>query len=267
MKTEDEVAESLSWSGSKISRIETARTGVKVADLHKLLDLYDVPPEQRPELIKLSREGKMKGWWESYSHTLPEEYAALIGLEAEADSVFCWSPELVHGLLQTEDYARAVIRSHMRSTDPIPPGAVERRVEARMQRQQVIFREQPMKLYVVLDEAVLLRRFGDAEVMRGQLGHLLTLSQLPNVTVRVLRLDGPHPIGTGAFVMLRFGPVDQTTLHDVVYIEQLNASSLYIEDEKDTFQFQLAFDELAGAALSDTESRALISSIKQTNWK
>jgi transcriptional regulator with XRE-family HTH domain len=262
--TEDEVAERLRWSSSKLSRIELHRTGIKPHDLAMLLELYQVTEAHRDELLALAREPRRRGWWEAYSDALPEEYAALIGLEAEAASASCWSPELVHGLLQTEDYARAVIRAHMGST--ISPGEIERRVETRIARQRVVTRDEPIALSVVLDEAALLRLFGDESIMRKQLKRLTEDSQLPNVDLYVLPLVGAHPIGTGAFVILKFAPAHGTGLHDVVYIEQLTRSAIYVEDEADTHEYSLAFGRLTAAALDPGKSRKLITKIMRERW-
>jgi len=262
--TEDEVAERLHWSSSKLSRIELHRQGLKPHDLALLLDLYQVSEAHRDELLALAREPRRRGWWEAYSDALPEEYAAFIGLEAEAQSESSWSPELVYGLFQTEDYARAVIHAHMGST--ISRIDIERRVETRMVRQRVVTRDTPFALSVVLDESALLRLFGNEAVMRDQLKHLINISQLPRVDLYVLPLAGAHPIGTGGFVILKFAPAHGTRLHDVVYIEQLTRSAIYVEDEADTHQYSVAFDRLTAEALDPSKSRKLITRTIRERW-
>ena len=262
--TEEEVAERLDWSSSKLSRIELHRTGLKPHDLARLLELYQVSEAHREELMALAREPRRRGWWEAYSDALPEEYAAFIGLEAEAKSESGWSPDIVYGLLQTEDYARALIRAHMGSS--ISPGDIERRVETRMVRQQVVTRDEPITLSVVLDESALLRRFGSESVMRQQMERLVQASRLPNVSLHVLPLTGLHPVGTGEFVILKFAPSHGTRLHDVVYIEQLTRSALYVEDEADTREYSLAFDRLIAEALDPAKSRKLITKTMRERW-
>jgi transcriptional regulator with XRE-family HTH domain len=262
--TEDEVAERLQWSSSKISRIELHRQGLKLPDLAKLLDLYEVNEPHREELMALAREPRRRGWWEAYSDTLPEDYAAFIGLEAEAESESCWSPEVVYALFQTEDYARAVIQAHMGST--ISRTDIERRVETRMVRQDVLTRDAPLALSVVLDESALLRLFGTESVMREQLKRLIEISLLPNVDIYVLPLAGAHPIGTGAFVILKFAAAHGTRLHDVVYIEQLTRSAIYVEDEADTHQYSVAFDRLTTGALDPSKTRKLITRTIRQHW-
>jgi transcriptional regulator with XRE-family HTH domain len=266
--TGEEVAERLGWSGSKVSRIELYRTGVKTADLTRLLQLYGVSQGHQAELLALSREPRRKGWWEAYSDALPEEYAAYIVLEAEAVAVECWSAQLVHGLLQTADYARAIIEAHMDSTAGLPPGKIRQRVATRLERQQVLSRgERPLELSVVLDQSVLLRQVGDAAVMRAQLEHLLAVSEQPNVTISVLPLAGSHPIGTGGFVILHFLPlpgIGQSS--DVVYVEQLSRTALYVEDEDEVHEYRQAFARLSGRSLDPGASREVIASAIRETW-
>jgi transcriptional regulator with XRE-family HTH domain len=262
----DEVAARLGWSGSKVSRIETHRTGVKREDLDALLDFYAVDEDRRRQLTALAGEAGRTGWWAAYSDALPDEYADYIALEADATSVLCWSPELIHGLLQTEAYATAVIQAHMGSTATKPPGELRRRVEARLKRQEMLTRENPPLLTFVLDEAVLLRRFGDAAVMATQLAHLEQASGMPNVTLQVLPLAGDHPVGpTGSFAILRFAAVHGAALDDVVYTEQLSGSS-YVETEAEAYQYQLAFDRLEAQALDPMASLELIRSTATAHW-
>ena len=159
-RTGDQVADELGWSPSKVSRYELARTGLKPADVRKLLDLYQVGSGHRDELLALATDATRKGWWEAYSDILPEEFAALIGLEAQASSSWQWNVELVPGLLQTEDYAREV-NSGYQGVAAVPPVQMERRLQARLARQQVLNRDPPFELSVVLDESRLKRRIGD----------------------------------------------------------------------------------------------------------
>jgi transcriptional regulator with XRE-family HTH domain len=263
--TGEEVADQLSWSASKVSRIELYRTGVKTADLSRLLQLYGVSATHQAELLALAREPRRKGWWEAYSDALPEEYAAYIVLEAEAQVMQCWSPQLVHGLLQTAEYARAIIGAHMDSTAGIPPSKIRQRVATRMERQEAIRREQPLGLAVILDQSVLLRQVGDAAVMHEQMEHLLQVSRRPNVSVRVLPLTGAHPIGTGCFTVLRFPPVPGIGQSaEVVYVEQLSSTALYVEDEDEVFEYRQAFDKLLEKSLDPERSRQMIAAASDT---
>lgn len=265
--TGDEVAEALHWSTSKISRIENSRTGVKPSDLSKLLGVYGVPADHREELLELAREPRRKGWWEAYSDVLPEWLAAYMVLESEAESISWWSPEIVTGLLQTENYARAVIDAQGSPTDS--PGEIARRIQARIKRQRILTGENPIGAVFVLDESVLLRRHGSDSVMREQLEHLIQMSRLPNVRIHVLPLAAAtHPVGIGgSFLLLQFPPVPGIgPTSDVVYVEQFAGSALYVEDEAETYRYRLGFERLVAESLDAARSIALIEKIKREIW-
>lgn len=262
--TGDQVAERLGWSPSKISRYELARTGLNPADVGKLLDLYGVDGRQRDELLSLAREARLRGWWQAYSDALPEDFLAFIGLEAEARSVRQWHAEVVPGLLQTQEYAREVLRGFQKVAI-VTPRQIERRLQARLERQQLLLREPPPELHIVLDESVLLRRLGDNATMDAQLRRMVEVSQLANVTLQVLPLDRHHPLTLGSFVLLTFGDERRATLHDVVSTEHLT-SEQNLEDEADTYTYGLAFDSLTEVSLSPDESRELIVRTAQRIW-
>lgn len=262
--TGDDVADRLGWSASKVSRIENARQAPRLGDVRSLLDLYGVDGSYREQLLQLARDAVRKGWWEAYSDALPEPYASYIGLEMEAEEILQWETQVVPGLLQTEAYASAVEQgSH--SIEVIPPSRVDARVETRLARQSVLRREVPLRLALVLDEATLVRRYGDANVMRKQLERLVELAELPNVTLQVLPLDGPHPITTGSFTLLQFPQVGGIKFHDVVYIEHQNGCS-YLEEETETYRHRLSFERLTAEALAPVESMDLISRIARDAW-
>jgi transcriptional regulator with XRE-family HTH domain len=262
--TGDDVAERLGWSASKVSRLENARQAPRFADVRRLLELYGVEGTYREQLLQLARDAVRRGWWEAFSDALPEQYASYIGLEIEAEQIWQWETQVIPGLLQTEAYAQAVEqRSH--STEVIPPSRVDARVEARLERQSVLTRENPLRLSVVLDEALLLRRHGDAAVMAEQLQHLQELSVLSNLSLQVLPLDGPHPIATGSFTLLQFPLVGGIKFHDVVYIEHLNGCS-YLEEETETYRHRLSFERLRAEALGPAESLERISRIAREAW-
>ena len=265
--TGDEVARKLRWSTSKVSRIENSRTGIKPADLGKLLAIYGISGGHKDELLDLAREPRRKGWWEAYSDVLPEWYAGYVIIESEAESISCWSPEIVTGLLQTKDYARAV--SDTQASSASSPGEVSRRVQARLRRQHILTGDDPIRGTFVLDESVLLRRQGSAATMAGQLARLLELGNQPNITIVVLPLaSASHPVATGgSFLLLQFPPVPGIgPASDVVYIEQYAKSALYVEDESETYQYRLAFERLVAASLSEAESAALIERTRREVW-
>jgi transcriptional regulator with XRE-family HTH domain len=262
--TGDDVAERLGWSASKVSRIENARQSPRIVDVRKLLDLYGVDGPHRDQLVQLARDAVRKGWWEAFSDALPDQYASYIGLEIEAEEIWQWETQVVPGLLQTEAYAMAVEEwSH--SVEVIPPSRVNARVETRLARQRVLTREIPLRLLIVLDEAVLLRRFGDSRVMREQLQHLREVSDLPNIDLQVLPLDGPHPIPSGSFSLLQFPEIGGIQFHDVAYIEHLNGCS-YLEEETETYRHRLSFERLSAEALGPAMSVERISRIARDMW-
>ncbi|WP_182872911.1 helix-turn-helix domain-containing protein [Microbispora sp. H10670] len=250
--TGDQVATRLGWSAAKISRIETARTSPRESDVEALLVIYMVDSRQRQELLALHRDATRKGWWEDYRDSLPKEYTTFLGLEAEATAARDWEPQVVPGLFQTEAYVRAMMESGQRSTLEAP-GGVRSRIEVRMARQQAVLRvDNPLAISAVVEESVLLRRFGGNEVMREQLGRLIEVSELPNVELRILPLDAAHPINTGAFSHLKL-----PEFHDVVYLEALLGGRL-VEDETIVYRYEVAFDYLETKALDVDDSRRLL---------
>ena len=255
--TGDEVAERLRWSGSKISRIETHRIGVKPADLKRLLDLYGIDAPHREELQALARESGERGWLESVG-TFPAEYAAYIYAEAEAQTLWNWEPQVIPGLLQTAGYARAVMQG-WQSMFALPPGGAERRAEIRHVRQQALTREVPLEVVAVIDESVLHRRFGSTEVMRQQLNQLATFSELPTVEVRVHSLTAENPMATGAFAYMKFAPLHDVPLADIVVVEHLTGS-YYLEEEENTHKYHVTFEYLRMRSHTPETSRDLIRS-------
>lgn len=262
--TGDEVAKQLSWSASKLSRFELGRSVPKPADLARLLDRYGVAADRRAELLALADEATGKGWWEAYSDVLPDELMSLIGMEAEARSSWIWHVELIPGLLQTKEYAREVYRGFQRIAH-VPPANMERRLEARLARQQVLTRDPPFELSVVLDESALRRKMADDAVMHSQLMRLMEVAELPNLDLRVMPLERLHPIVSDSFILLRFGEAHDTRLPDVVYTERLS-SNLVFEDENETYLYQVAFEYLVDAALSPQETTDLISRTADQLW-
>jgi transcriptional regulator with XRE-family HTH domain len=264
-RTGDEVAAALKWSPSKVSRYELARTGPNVAEVGKLLDHYGVTGPHREQVLALAREASQKGWWEAYSDALPEELIALIALEDEATSSWMWQVDLIPGLLQTEEYARQIIRGGYQVGIPLLPSQIDQRVEVRLRRQNILTRDNSMEYSVVLDESVLLRRNTDTQVMRTQLARVLEVSELPNVTVRIFPLQTLRPVVTSSFLLLKFSRAHDTELNDVVSSEQLQ-SNLYFEGEADTHQYRLAFQALSDAALDPEQSRELILRTSRQVW-
>ncbi len=224
-------------SGSKMSRLETGRVGFKDRDVADLLTFYEVTDEQkRGALLELARGASSHGWWHDYSDVLPAWFEAYVGLEEAATSIRTYEIQFVPGLLQTEDYARAVT---LLGHDGDPPAEIEQRVELRMARQALLTGPRPAHLWAVLDEAVLRRPAGRPGVMRRQLQHILQAAERPNVTIQVISFAaGAHAAAGGPFSILRFAERD---LPDVVYLEQLT-SALYL-DKRETVDHYMAVME------------------------
>lgn len=263
-QTADQIAEALGWSNSKISRYELARTGLKPADVRRLLDYYGVSASHRNELLALAREATRKGWWESYSDVLSDQHAGLISLEEEARSCVIWQIECVPGLLQTEEYAREINGGFQRMAR-MPPTVMERRVQVRMLRQRVLTRNPSLELSVVLDESVLLRQIGDQSVMRAQLERLLKAAETPNVNIRIQPLEGKRSIIAASFTLLAFGEAHETGFDDVVSTENVT-DTLHFHGEADTYVYRLTFDHLIDSSLSTDDSIALIRETARKVW-
>ncbi|WP_165964363.1 helix-turn-helix transcriptional regulator [Actinomadura sp. KC216] len=249
----DEVAARLGWPASKVSRIENRKAGVSQQDLRKLLDLFEVVDEgYRTELEHIRRRASERGWWENFGAVVSSEYANLIILEDEAEAIRAYGSEVVPGLLQTADYARAVIRAS-RPSDTAKE--IDRRVEVRMERQEALVRStsRPPRLHVILNEAVLARRVGSPEVMAGQIHHLMEERDGANITVRIL------PFTAGEHASLA-GPFSLLTLRDEgnpVFVHIENAtSSLTLEKPEQVQPYEEIWESIADKAISASDSRA-----------
>jgi hypothetical protein len=234
----EEAAEAIRASEWKIHRLENGQVGFKERDLVDLLERYQVTdPAEVGELLALAREANTPGWWQHYGDVLPQWFRTYVDLESAATLIRTYEGQFVPGLLQTDDYMRAVVRgAHLDESSE----EVGRRVRLRMARQTLLTREQPPRLWAVVDEAALRRPVGGRDVMRGQLERLLDASKLPNVTLQVLPFDtGAHSAMVGAFSILRFADRE---LPDVVYLEHLT-SALYL-DKRDQVERYLDVMEL-----------------------
>ena len=263
-KTAEDVGKTLGWSKAKISRYELAQGGLKPAEVAKLLDYYRVQGSHREQLLALANDAADKGWWESYSDDLTEGHLEFIGLEAEATSILEWQINVVPGLLQTEQYARAVLSGY-NEVATISPKAIERRLVTRLTRQQLLIRDEPLEYVALLDESVLYRQRGDPSVMHTQLQRLADVFELRNVTIQILPLERNHGLAVDSFSILKFSKAHETTLHDVVSLEHLN-NEFYVEGDTDTHKFMLAFNHLTKESLSPSASRDLILTTSRKLW-
>jgi transcriptional regulator with XRE-family HTH domain len=254
--TTGQAAEAIRATHSKISRLERGRSAARQRDVADLLSLYGVTDEaEREQLLSLTRQASAPGWWQQYSDILPRWLELYIGLEKAASVIRTYEVQFVHGLLQTEDYARAVILiSHAHAS----AAEIDRRVSLRMRRQQLLTQPGAPEVWAVLDEAALRRPPGGPEVMRAQLEHLLEIIDLPNVTLQIVPFHvGPHAAAGGPFTILRFPEPD---LPDVVYLEQLN-SAIYLDQPDDVIDYVTVMDQLAVQAGTGADSKNMLSAL------
>jgi transcriptional regulator with XRE-family HTH domain len=252
-------AERLEWSEAKIWRIETGQTSLRSLDVEAMCKIYGAPADLTEALMGLAKETKARGWWHSYGDVIPEGFDVYIGLEEAASQLAWYESELVPGLLQTEDYARTVIEADNPGVDH---EEISRRVHVRMARQPLIRRATaPLELRVVLNEAILRRPVGGPQVMPGQLARLAEVSELPNVSLRVVPFSaGLHPgMMSNPFVILRFplngdGKESEPT---TVYVDGFTGA-LYLDKPNEVDRYDQAFGGIWDAALNEPESRALI---------
>jgi transcriptional regulator with XRE-family HTH domain len=256
--TRETAGYSIRASESKISRMELGRVSFKARDVEDLLTLYGVTDgAERSALLGLVREANAAGWWHSYGDVLPGWFQTYVGLEGAASRIRCYEVQFVHGLLQTEDYARAVV---LHGQPDAPTCEVERRVALRLQRQKLLAAEHGPDFHMVLDEAALHRPYGDDKVMRGQFQYLIDASERPHMTLQIMPFTfGGHAGESGAFTMLRF---PQSDLPDIVYLEQLS-SALYLDKREDVDQYAHAMERLCQDSLSPARSRDLLTRLLQ----
>jgi transcriptional regulator with XRE-family HTH domain len=249
--TAEEVAGRLMVSQSKISRLENGRRSISQRDVRDLCDVYNVDDARmRNSLMEMARESRQRGWWHEFGD-IP--YSVYIGLEAEASTIRAYESSFVPGLLQTREYAEAVVMGTQPDTEA---DAIRRRVEVRLKRQDRIYGEDRItSFWSVIDEAVLAREVGGKPVMADQMAQLLEVGEQPNVTIQVIPfVHGAHPGMTGTFSLMEFPESADST---VVYFEGVT-SDLYLEKEVDVRRYTGLYDHLRAAALSVVESRALI---------
>jgi transcriptional regulator with XRE-family HTH domain len=250
--TLERVAKTLECSDSKISRIETGQVGATPRDVRDMLALYGVDGKQRDELMQLARESRQKGWWNTYDDRV---IRTLIGFEAAATSIRAYEAMLIPGLLQTVDYARAVLRA---VRPELRPEQIERRVEVRTARQRDLTQADPPTLWVVVDEAALRRPVGGRDVMHEQLRRLAEAAAWPAVTMQVLPFDAAEHAGMdGAFTIYEFSePADPA----VVYLENAT-SDLYLETAEELRRYTLLFEHLRATALDPKDSSEFLSQL------
>lgn len=252
----EEAGEAIRGSHAKISRLELGRVGFKERDLADLLTLYGVTDAaEREAFLNLARRANSPGWWHRYGDLLPEWFETYLGLEQSAQVIRGYEAQFVPGLLQSPGYVAAVVR--LTHADD-PPEEIQRRVDLRLRRQQILTRPDPPALWVVIDEGALRRPFGGVEVLRDQINHLIAAAESPNVTVQVLPYAvGGHAAAGGAFSMLRFAEPD---LPDIVFLEQLT-SAVYLDKRRDVEHYQGVMDQLSMQAATPKDTMVMLAKL------
>jgi len=248
--TREAAGDAIRGSHAKISRLELGRTGFKERDIRDLLTLYGVSDaEERERFLDLARQANEPGWWHRYSDLLPSWFGTYLGLEQAASKIRTYEAHLVPGLLQTPEYARAVMSLGYEDAD------MDRRVQVRIRRQEVLRRADPPTVWAIIDEAALHRPVGGSRVHREQMEHLIELAELPNVTIQVLPYSaGEHAAAGSSFSILRFAEAE---LPDIVYLEHLT-SALYLDRRQDLALYLSVMDRLSVQAESPGESLKIL---------
>ncbi len=254
--TPDEAAYEIRGSRSKISRMENGRVRIKERDVTDLLTLYGVTDAKvRADIMTLVHQASSAGWWSRYGDVMVEWFEAYLGLEMAASIIRTFELQFVHGLFQTEDYARAVTRLGYASA---PADEIDRRVSVRLKRQDLLSDPRPPRVWSVMDESALRRPMGGRDVMRAQLAHLADVTALPYVTVQIMPFShGGHAAAGGSFTILRFAEPD---VPDVVYIEQLT-SALYLDKRDDVDHYLEVMNTLSTEALTPAQSTDFLAEI------
>jgi len=243
-------------SGSKISRMELGRVSFKERDVADLLEFYGVTDAtERDSLIQLTKEANATPWWQKYQDVVPDWFGVYVGLEEAAQLIRSYEVQFVPGLLQTEEYARAVV---MQGAPDIEPNEAERRVAVRMGRQQLLTRSNPPRLWAVVDEAALRRPMGGRDVHAAQIERLLDAVGEPNITLQVMPFRyGGHGAEGGAFTIMRFPEAD---LPDMVYMEYLTGA-LYLDKPDEVERYAAVMERLSVAGTSPERTREMLTTV------
>ena len=240
-------------SGSKISRMELGRVSFKERDVTDLLEYYGVTdPAEREKLVQLTREANATPWYQKFQDVVPDWFHVFVGLEEAAQLIRVYEVQFVPGLLQTEEYARAIITQ---GAPGMEADEVDRRVALRMGRQKLLIRENPPRYWVILDEAALRRPMGGRDVHVKQIEHLIDLVSEPNITLQVMPFRyGGHAAEAGAFTIMRF---PETDLPDVVYMEYLTGAH-YIDKPEEVERYAAVMERLSVAGTSPDRTREIL---------
>lgn len=254
----EQAGRALDVTHATVRRMEKAEVGLKIPYVEKLLRTYGVDdPEEVEGFLALAREANKNGWWHRFRDVLPEWFNTFVSLEVEANLIRAYEPHYIPGLLQTEDYARAVLRAGMPHA---PESEIERNVALRMERQELLTRDNPPMLWVVMDETVLRRPIGGSETMRAQIARLIDVAEAPHIQLQVMPFDaGPHPAMYGPFHIFRF-PIPE--LPDIAYTETLVSGS-YFDQRDDVSAFLEALDRMCAQAAPAQTTQAILGGIRK----
>jgi transcriptional regulator with XRE-family HTH domain len=258
--TFEQAGEAIGVSHSTIRRLEAAKVArLRLPDVEKLLQVYGVTDQQEIDtFLSSAREANKRGWWHTYRDVLPDWFAAYLSLEQAALHIRAYEAEFVHGLLQTEAYARALLSA---GNPHAAPEDTERRVDLRMRRQELLTRPSPPRVWIVMDETVLRWPVGGSEVMREQVDHLIEVNRLPNVTLQIMPFsNGPHPaMRAGAFHLFRFRAPE---LPDIVYLSGL-VGAVYLDKSDDVVVYREALDRLGAQSAPARKTEALLGALRK----
>ncbi|MFC9457487.1 helix-turn-helix domain-containing protein [Streptomyces sp. NPDC058430] len=257
----EEAAKVLRVAPATVRRMEMAEVGLKIPYLQLLLKSYGVTDEEADAFVRLAEEANKPGWWQRFHDILPGWFSMYVSLEGAASLIRSYEPHFVPGLLQTEDYARGVLRSGaVGRTLAEDPDVVERHVALRMQRQELITREDAPRLWMVMDETALRRPVGGPDVMRGQIDRLLEATQLANVTLQIAEFAaGPHPGTYGPFVLFRFA---MSELPDMVYSEYLTGA-VYLDARPEVATHLEVMDRMAAHAATAHRTKDILRDLRK----
>jgi transcriptional regulator with XRE-family HTH domain len=249
--TAQAAARAIRGSESKISRIELGRNAIREIDVLDLLTFYGVAPEEREQLLHLAEQANRPGWWHRYNDILPDWFQSYVGMEEAAASIRIYEPLFVPGLLQTPQYAAAVL-----AVGDIPVSEAERHVIVRKERQRR-FHEGQLRLWAVIEETALRRPVGNTQILRDQLRHLLDLSDRPNLAMQITPFGLGGHAAPSSFTILRFPEGD---LPDIVYLEHLT-SALYLDKRSDVDRYLLAMERLSIISAQPSETPSILTTI------
>ncbi|WP_217544348.1 helix-turn-helix transcriptional regulator [Streptomyces sp. GbtcB6] len=254
----EEAARVLRVAPATVRRMEMAEVGLKIPYLQLLLKAYGVTDDEADLFVRLAEEANRPGWWQRFHDILPSWFSMYVSLEGAASLIRSYEPHFVPGLMQTEDYARGVLKSG--AVGQTEPEEIERHVALRMERQQLLTRTDAPRFWAVMDETALRRPVGGPEVMRAQIDRLLEVTKLPNVTLQVAPFSsGPHPGTYGPFVLFRFAMPE---LPDMVYSEYLTGA-VYLDARTEVATHLEVMDRMAAQAATAQRTKEILRDLRK----